>query len=117
LFEHFRVGEPDDGNVVRLENCGAFRISSLSFWGVMVCAVKLGGKLKFDAVKVEDEPCEHVSAAYFGLAKSQVLKPKVLFSSSGVFSEFSSAWREVHWDFILAALRCFSRQLCSCSKP
>jgi hypothetical protein len=56
----------------------------------MVCAALFDGKLEFDVVKVEDKSCEYVLAAYFGLAESWVLKPKVSFGSSGVFSEFSS---------------------------
>jgi hypothetical protein len=76
----------------------------------MVCAVKFDGNLEFDAVKVEDEACEHVLAADFGLAESQVLVPKMLFSSSCIFSELSGAWREVHWDCILWVLRYFLMQ-------
>jgi hypothetical protein len=70
----------------------------------MVCAVEFDGEVQFDAVKVEDKSCEHVLAAYFGLAKSQVFVPKVLFGSSGIFSEFSGAWGEVWHVLILEIL-------------
>ncbi len=96
---------------MRLEDGGTGGISSFTFWGVMVCTVEPGGKLEFGAAKVKNNPCNYVLAAYFGLAQSQVLKPKVLFGSSGVFLEFSGAWREVHWVCILLVLKCFSRQL------
>jgi hypothetical protein len=77
------------------------------FW----CAAPFDGELEFDAVNVEDEACEHVLAADFGLTKSQVFVPKVLFGSSRLFSEFSSAWCEVHWDFILENFRSSAQPL------
>lgn len=77
----------------------------------MVCAALFNGEVEFDAAKLEDEAFEYVLETYFGLAQSQVLKPKVLFGSSRIFSGFSGAWREVHWACILLVLKCFSRHL------
>jgi hypothetical protein len=91
LLEYFRICEANDGDVVRFKDGDAPRVSSFAFWSVMVCAIKWGGELELDTVKVKAESCEYVLAAYFGLAESQVLIPKVLSGSSGVFSEFSSA--------------------------
>jgi hypothetical protein len=104
LLEHFRIRKSDDPDIVRLEDFGSGCISSLSFWGVMVCAVKFDGEVQFDAVKIENEPCKHVLAAYFGLAESQVLVSKVLFGSSRVFSEFLGTWGEVWHVLILKIL-------------
>jgi hypothetical protein len=63
------------------------------------------GKLKFDALKLEDEPCKYVLETNFRLAESQMLKPKVLFDSSGIFSEFLSAWRKVSLRFYVIGIQ------------